>query len=155
MDGRALGQLIQTLHESAGLPGRVGYSARMSHFTTVKTRLVIREHLLAALRDLKLQFEEGDVRVRGHLAQTERADIRIPTRNPEYDIGFRQVGEAFECIADWEGVRGFKQATFLQQVTQRYAYHAACQKLSEQGFALASEEVSKEGRIHLVLRRSA
>jgi hypothetical protein len=43
----------------------------------------------------------------------------------------------------------------LQQLTQRYAYQAACAKLEAQGFALASEEVKESGEIHLVLRRMA
>ena len=55
------------------------------------------------------------------------------------------------------GERGWSmsRAQFLQQVSQRYAYHAARAKLEEQGFTLASEEVREDGRIHLVLRRMA
>jgi hypothetical protein len=53
------------------------------------------------------------------------------------------------------GIRGIDQERFLQQVTQRYAYHAARAKLDEQGFSLVSEEVQEGERIHLVLRRMA
>jgi hypothetical protein len=56
-------------------------------------------------------------------------------------------------VADWWGIRDVKQAQFLQQVMQRYAYHAARTKLEEQGFALVSEEVQQGEHIHLVLRR--
>jgi hypothetical protein len=43
----------------------------------------------------------------------------------------------------------------LQDISQRYIYHLTRQKLEAQGFAVASEETQKDGRIHLVLRRMA
>jgi len=80
-------------------------------------------------------------------------EIKIPTKSPGYDIGFRRAGNAYEIVADWWGIRDINQTQFLQQVTQRYAYHAARAKLEAQGFALVNEEVQEGERIHLVLRR--
>jgi hypothetical protein len=123
----------------------------MSHFSRIKTRMVERQHLLAALRDLGYTPEEGDVRVRGFFGQRAHAEIKVPTKSQ--DIGFRHTAQGYEIVADW-GLGGVKQKDFVQQLQQRYAYHAARAKLEEQGFSLVSEE-QEGGRIRLVLRRMA
>ncbi len=125
----------------------------MSHFTSIKTRMVQREFLLKALADLGYAPVEGALEIRGYLGVRTAVEIKIATQNPEYDIGFRKTGETYQCVADWFGLREIDQTRFIEQITQRYAYHAARAKLEEQGFALASEEKQKDGRIHLVLRR--
>lgn len=123
----------------------------MSHFTKMRTQIVEKEYLMRALEDLGYACEEGDVKIRGFGLQRQRVDIRVKTRG--YDIGFRKSGKSYEIVADWWGVRGINRKEFLQQVTQRYAYHAARAKLEERGFTLSSEDVQEDGRIHLVLRR--
>lgn len=123
----------------------------MSHFTRIKTRMVEQEYLTRALKDLGYACEEGDVKIRGFGGRRTQVQIRVKSRG--YDIGFRKVGGAYEVVADWWGVRGVKQKQFIQQVSQRYAYHATRAKLEEQGFTLVSEEVQDGDRIHLVLRR--
>ena len=125
----------------------------MSHFSRIKTRMVERQHLLAALRDLGHTPQEGEVQARGFAGGRAQVEIKIPTRGG-YDIGFRPTAEGYEVVADWWGVRGVKQKDFLQKLQQRYAYHAARAKLEEQGFSLVSEE-QEGGRIRLVLRRMA
>lgn len=125
----------------------------MSHFTRMKTQLGESEYLLQALHDLGYSPEEGGIEIRGYGGNRTRVDVKIATRNPGYDIGFRKAGNAYEMVADWWGIRDIKQESFLQQVTQRYAYHAARVKLEEQGFTLVSEEGQAGERIHLVLRR--
>jgi Protein of unknown function (DUF1257) len=125
----------------------------MSHFSRVKTRMVERPHLLAALRDLGHTPEEGDVKARGFGFDKARVEIKVPTKSG-YDIGFRRTEQGYEVVADWWGVRGVQQKDFLQKLQQRYAYHAARARLEEQGFSLVSEE-QEGGRIRLVLRRMA
>lgn len=127
----------------------------MSHFTQLKTRMVEREHLLQALQDLGHPYQEGPLDVYGFGGQHVRVEIKIPTQNRSYDIGFRQVDGFYEIVADWWGIRDIDQEQFQQQLMQRYAYHAARAKLEQQGFTLAGEEVGEDGRIHLVLRRMA
>jgi len=126
----------------------------MSHFTRIKTQMVEKEFLVRALHDLGYHYEEGSLEIRGYGGQRTRVEIKVATRSPGYDIGFRKTGKTYECVADWWGIRDINQQQFLQQVTQRYAYHATRAKLEEQGFALVSEEVQEDGRIHLVLRRA-
>jgi hypothetical protein len=127
----------------------------MSHFTRIKTQMVEQKLLLQALKDLGYSYEVGEVEVRGFARGKTRAEIKIHTENRNYDIGFRKAGDAYEIVADWWGVKGVKQEQFQQQVTQRYAYHAARAKLEAQGFNLVTEEVEQNGQIRLVLRRMA
>jgi hypothetical protein len=69
------------------------------------------------------------------------------------DLGFkRQDDGTFEAIIS-EYDRNKYSRAWLDQLTQRYACHAARTKLAEQGFDLVTEETARDGRIHLVLRR--
>ena len=45
--------------------------------------------------------------------------------------------------------------SWLQKVTQRYAYHVTRDKLGAQGFDLVEERVDEKDTIRLTLRRSA
>lgn len=125
----------------------------MSHFTTIKTQIVDKEYLKLALTDLGYVYTEGNVQINGYQGNRTGVELKIPTSNKGYDIGFRKSGNVYEVVADWWGIRDVTQEQFLQPITQRYAYHAAKSKLEEQGFSLVTEEVQEEGKIHLVLRR--
>lgn len=127
----------------------------MSHFTTIKTRLTEKEPLLQALRDLGYAPVEGPIEIRGYEDGRRRVEIKISSPNPDYDIGFHKADGFYECVADWFGLRDFDQTKFLEDLIRRYAYHAARAKLEEQGFTLAAEETTKDGRVHMVLRRIA
>ena len=128
----------------------------MSHFTRLKTRMVNLRYLTAALGDLGYEYETGALEIRGFGGNRTPVEIRVRTKNPEYDIGFRRDGDGYVIVADWWGIKDIKEEAFLQKVTQRYAYQGARAALEkEQDFALVSEEVDEEGRIHLVLRRMA
>ncbi len=124
----------------------------MSHISRIKTKIVEKEHLLKALDDLGYTYQEGDLEVKG-MGTKQKVEILIPLKI-SYDIGFRKSEGSYEIIADWYGVRGVKSKEFTEKLTQRYAYHAAKQKLEEQGFTLI-EETQDKGKIHLVLRRAA
>lgn len=127
----------------------------MSHFTRIKTRMVEREHLVAALRDLGHNPEVGKLEARGFGGNRTPVEVRIATGSTGYDIGFKHTPQGYEVVADWWGVRGIKEQEFLRQLNQRYAYHAARAKLQEQGFNLVSEEKQPDGQIRLLLRRMA
>ncbi|HEX2980618.1 MAG TPA: DUF1257 domain-containing protein [Anaerolineaceae bacterium] len=127
----------------------------MSHISRIKTKMVEKEYLLQALTDLGYQTEEGEESIRGFGGKQTPVEIRVPGKKIGYDIGFQRSGEAYDIVADWWGVIGVKQKEFTQQVSQRYAYHAAKAKLAAQGFNLVEEEVQETGEIHMVLRRMA
>ncbi len=123
----------------------------MSHISKLKTEWVDAEILTLALNDLGYQVEKGDLTITSLRGEETRVDLKI--RPPlSGEIGFRQNKGKFEIVADWFGVLGFKRSTLVRQINQRYAYHAARQKLEEQGFYLV-EEKDEAGKIHLLLRR--
>jgi len=115
--------------------------------------MVEAEFLIKALEDLGYNWEQGDLQVGGFARSRARAEIRVKSGSPGYDIGFRKSGESYEIIADWWGIRNLRREQFQQQVAQRYAYHAARAKLESQGFILV-EDTQEDGCLHLVLRRT-
>jgi hypothetical protein len=129
----------------------------MSHFTTLKTQFVEARHLKQALEDVRVQFNLGTVQenavVGGYGGSSTLADIVVKTRNSGFDLGFRKIGETFELVADWWGIKDFNQQKITQSLQQRYAYHAVREQLDEQGFALVEEKVEQDKTVHLVLRR--
>ena len=61
---------------------------------------------------------------------------------PRYDLGFLKQGDTYDLVADWYGITDIQPESFLQQVQQKYAYHAVKERMTEQGFE-TFEEVSK------------
>lgn len=117
----------------------------MSQIVRIRnTRLMEKDYLLQALADLGYNCKENG---------------RLGLLGPKVDIvaranlGFRHTAHGYQMLTRNIPVR--REAELLQKLTQRYAYHAAREKLEAQGFTLASEEVQQDGRIHLVLRRMA
>ena len=128
----------------------------MSHFTTVKTKLRDLQCLKQALEDLKYEFEEAQegVEVRGYLNQTETADISIKA-SKTYDIGVRSTVDGYELFADWWGVettRGVTEEEFVNQLTQRYAYHKVIKEVKVRGFSIEDEE-QEQDTIQLTVRK--
>lgn len=123
----------------------------MSHFSRIQTALMEKEYLLMALKDLGMEYQEGDLSIKG-FAGKMKVDIRV-SLPLSYDIGFRKGANGYELVADWFGVRGIQRDQFLKQLKQRYAYHVTRSKLEKQGFTLVEEEVKETGQIRLLLRR--
>jgi hypothetical protein len=128
----------------------------MSHFTTVKTKLRDLQCLKKALEDLKYEYEEAEegVEVRGYLNQTETADISIKA-SKTYDIGVRATVDGYELFADWWGVettRGVTEQEFVNQLTQRYAYHKVIKEVKVRGFSIEDEE-QEQDTIQLTVRK--
>src|SRR5947207_15862432 len=97
----------------------------MSHFTRVKTKIVEKQHLLSALRDLGHAPQEGNVTIRGWGGRTAKAQVKIATKSAGYDIGFQEKDGSFDIVADWYGIRDIRRAAFVDPLSQRYAYRAA------------------------------
>jgi hypothetical protein len=125
----------------------------MSHFSTIQTKIVEKDYLKKALTDLNYEWEEGNLEVRGYQGNRTPAEIRISTGNPGYDIGFRKQSENYEIVADWWGIKNIKQEEFVQNVNQRYAYHAVKDQLGQQDFTFVEEQVQADNTIHITVRR--
>jgi hypothetical protein len=63
--------------------------------------MVEREHVVRALQGLAYKVEVGNVEIRGFAGRRTGVEIKVPTRNHGYDIGFLPVNGAYEVIADW------------------------------------------------------
>jgi hypothetical protein len=131
----------------------------MSHFTTVETQIHDRVCLKQALDDLGFAFTEAEehqeVHVRGYMGQKTSADLVIRA-SKTYDIGVRIGEKGVQFVADWWGVettRGVDEQQFVEQVTQRYAYHKVKQELEKRGYTLATEETTEDRTIHLRVRK--
>jgi hypothetical protein len=127
----------------------------MSHFSQIKTQIRNLSSLESALTDLGIDWKSGPREVRGYRGQTTQAEIAIPQDNG-YDIGFRWNGQEYELVADlqyWQ--QNLTVNGFLNQVTQRYAYHTVMNETTKQGFQVAETQKQADGSIRLVLQRWA
>jgi hypothetical protein len=135
----------------------------MSHFTTIKTRLADADALVQALADLGLRNVELHAQPQhlfGYMGDQRQQTAEIIIRRKfvgrmSNDLGFKHGADGtFVAI-----ISGYDRTKYdnrwLEKLTQRYGYHVARSKLTEQGFDLVKEETQADGRIHLVLRRMA
>jgi len=123
----------------------------MSHFTKLKTKITDKVFLKKAISDMELEYQEGKLKAKGWLWKREKADLIIPTKSG-YDIGFRFNGETYDIVADWDSIKDVDQETFVNTLSQRYAYNVVKETLAQQGFLLTEEQV-KNGSINLTLSR--
>lgn len=135
----------------------------MSHYTTIKTRLVEQDYLVRALEDMgykgKVEIHDKPVRLRGYLGdwRRQKAEIVIPRKHvgrASNDLGFKRTAAGtYDAM-----ISGFDRARhnnkWLGRLTQRYAYHAAVDKLRDQGFEIVEETENRRGQLNVTLRRA-
>jgi len=125
----------------------------MSHFSQIKTQIRDLSSLKAALTDVGVDWKAGDQPVKGYRGQTCTAEVTIEQDNG-YDVGFSWNGQEYELVADlqyWQ--QPLTVQGFLNQVTQRYAYHTVVEETTRQGFQLSEQQQQQDGSIRLVLQR--
>ena len=127
----------------------------MSHFSQIKTKLRNLSSLQQALNDAGVSWQAGPKPVRGYQGSTETAEVVIEQDNG-YDVGFKhnpQTGD-YELVADlqyWQ--QPLSVEGFLNQVTQRYAYHTVVNESAMKGFQVSEQVNNEDGSIRLVLQR--
>ena len=126
----------------------------MSHLSRLKTQMVNKGFLIAALKDLGYSPRDEPHDIRSFSGQTVQVELSVSLKFGT-EIGFRKNEGRYEFVGDWWGALGTNQKEFSGRLMQRYAYHASLARLEEQGFTLVSEENKETGQIHLVLRRMA
>jgi len=124
----------------------------VSHFSRIQTQLKDKKYLLQALQDLGYSFSEGDLTVKGFGGRKASASIVVHLPM-SYDIGFTVQNGNYHIVADWIGVHGINRVKFINELSQRYAYHATRDKLEQQGFSVI-EEKQEDGAVRILLRRS-
>lgn len=127
----------------------------MSHFSQIKTQIRNLSSLQAALTDMDIDWKSGSTEVRGYRGQTHEAQVTIEQENG-YDIGFSWNGQEYELVADlqyWQ--QNWSVNRFINEVTQRYAYHTVMDETAKQGFQIAEQQKNEDGSIRVVLQRWA
>ena len=111
--------------------------------------------LQLALNDAGVSWQAGPKAVRGYQGDTTTAEVVIEQENG-YDVGFKhnaQTGD-YELVADlqyWQ--QPLSVEGFLNQVTQRYAYHTVVNESAVKGFQVSEQVANEDGSIRLVLQR--
>jgi len=82
-----------------------------------------------------------------------KAEFKIKPGLADYEIGFVASKDGYSIVADWWGLRGLEEHSFLQSLTQGYARFATVSRLSDEGFEIQDEVVDDEGVIRLTLSR--
>jgi Protein of unknown function (DUF1257) len=125
----------------------------MSHFSQIKTQIRDLTALQSALTDIGVEWKAGPQSVRGYRGQTQVADVAIEQQNG-YDVGFKWNGREYELVADlqyWQ--QPLTVEGFLNQITQRYAFHTVVNTTAQQGFQVTEQQQQQDGSIRLVLQR--
>ncbi len=120
--------------------------------TSIRTDLIAKGSLRKAIEDLHYHYKEGNLMMRDG-RQRIAVDILLTPQRGNASVGFRRAGETYEIYTSRNTARKLDRQKFIERLTQRYAYHVTMDKLTQQGFALAEEEVQADGQIRLVLRR--
>jgi hypothetical protein len=130
----------------------------MSHYTTIALEIRDRDALVAALTDLnigKVEVFDTPQPIHGYDGQTRMAEVIIcGVGYYGGDLGFHKTDDGrYEAVMDQDDDRQLGQ-NWRNRLMQRYGRHVAVAKLAKKGFRLIREE-AKDGKLHLVLRRSA
>ena len=127
----------------------------MSHFSTIKTKLKNKPHLVEALELLQYEVKEDqELRVTGNHGinhETVEAEVAIAK-----DIGFRMnpMSGNYELVTDLETWnQPIPVERFMDKVTQQYARMTLHNTAKDMGFEVAEEWEMDDGSIELVVNR--
>ena len=126
----------------------------MSHFTKLKTKIIDKECLLKALRNLNYTFEENST-IRGYNRRTRKGNVVIKT-NGEFDVGFVRNSnqESFQILADWYGAAqaiGSNRRDFVNTIQKEYATTKVLHELRKKGYRIRSRSINDTGEIKLLV----
>jgi hypothetical protein len=126
---------------------------KMSHFTKIKTTLTDLNLLKKALDDLSIKWDSDVRSMKGYKNQEHFANLVINQSNG-YDLGFTWNGREYQLVADlqfWQ--QPWSVETFLDKISQRYAYNSIVQTTESKGFQMIQEVNQENGSIKLTLQR--
>lgn len=133
----------------------------MSHFTQIKTEIKHIDALVTALTEIgfkEIEVHETAQPLYGYQGdpRSDRAEVLIRRQyigGMSNDIGFkRQENGNFTAIISEYDRHKYSQQ-WLNQLTQRYAYHAIMTQAPLQGFTVEQEETLEDGTIRVVLAK--
>ena len=135
----------------------------MSQYLTLRTQIKSIDHLVCALKDLgfhNVEVHETPQKLKGWLGDVRKNTAEVIIRKKyvglnSNDIGFKRSPDGrFEAVIS-EFDESKYGVAWLNQLTQRYAYHVALDTLKHKDFDLINETVEGGNTIHLTLRRMA
>jgi len=122
----------------------------MSKFVKVKTQLRDLNLIKQALDDLKLNYAENATFV--HMWSAFRGQVPLVVKVNHAQFGLRATDSGdYEVIGDDMQMKVIRKE--LDQIQQRYAYHAVRQATAQAGFELVEENVGRDQVIRLTVRR--
>ncbi|MDD3175438.1 MAG: DUF1257 domain-containing protein [Candidatus Nanoarchaeia archaeon] len=135
----------------------------MSHFSTVRTEIKNRDHLVSALKQMNYSVKTGNYQCRGYQGNTQSVELLIENAGSGYDLGFRNNNGNYELVADWYGIKGVNSDQLINniqseitkienKIKQEYAYNTVKEKLLDQGFEI-DDELREDGEIRIKLSR--
>ena len=133
----------------------------MSHYTRLKTRIMNREHLVEALKEMGFRHVEAHDEPRhlyGYLGDRRMDTAHVIIRRKHVgrssnDIGFLR-GEDGSFTAIISGYDRTKYSEkWLDRLSFAYANLATREALAAQGFEIAEERREENGAVRLVMRR--
>lgn len=112
----------------------------MSHFYTLRTKLMDGEILKASLRDLGIRVKANDT-VRG-VNDQRHAEI-VAVLEGDYDIGWsRNAAGSFDLIADlWGVAKNHNQAELINAINQKYSVKRTSAQVKQPGLQNATVKV--------------
>ena len=127
----------------------------MSHFTTVRTKILDLDILKRTISDLGFRMKENDWRI-GHDGKMEEIDLSVRIA-PETDLLFKkgENGKGYVITGIPEIREREKIWRIIQMIQQEYAYRKVLHETRKRGFSLVQEERVKAGVIKLVLKKVA
>ncbi|MBX7152327.1 DUF1257 domain-containing protein [bacterium] len=121
----------------------------MSKFVSLKTTLKERSFLGLALKDLQCEILKTK-KIKTLLNRVYDVDIAVKT--PFGIVGFiKNKNGEFELVGD--DMILAKNSKFIEQLTQKYAYHHVVTEAKKAGFNLVKETVDDSQSVRLVLRK--
>jgi Protein of unknown function (DUF1257) len=116
----------------------------MSHFTTIKTKIIEQDLLLKTLDNLKLNWHKKQILVNQFSKEKYLCDILIKQKNNQ-NIGFLKKTDSYELIYDeifWNLTNTV--SSFNEKISSYYALNLIIKNLSKNGFEIKNLTEQKE-----------
>lgn len=135
----------------------------MSHFTQIDTQIASAEHLVMALKDLgfdRVEVHRRPQSLEGWVGEMLDHKAHVIVRLHDFgmqqgDLGFRQMKNGYFKLMVPDAARERFGQAWMRTLTQRYAYHVACDMLEKQDFHTVEETREQDGTIRMTVRRMA
>lgn len=133
---------------------RIGLeNTNMSHFTTIKTKILDKTCLIEALQNNNFNVQEN-VSILGYRGRKKTGEVVIKT-GKNYDVGFvKSTDGSYEMVADWYGAAravGNTPNKFLNEIQREYATQKIINAIRKRGYRLQSRKNTETGEIKLLV----